>query len=119
MESNLILAVPPWASTLLISSTKSGASLIIIAKASGLLPGISEKLSSTAAEEAAVAVVGPERLRGLEEPPPMERRLALVGRWGGGGGKEEERRLGPPPPPPRPPPRPPSLDGPPYIGESV
>lgn len=84
-----------------------------MAKASGLFPGIKEKVSSTPGFEAVndLALIGPGRLlRGLLEGP-RERREAGVGRWtGGGGGKEE--RLEPEPPPP---PRPPRLEDPPYI----
>ena len=86
MASNLIRAVPPWASTRLISSTKSGASLMIIAKASGLLPATKLKVSSTAgpAVAAVEAVVPDARLRGLEAEaePPSERRPAAGGAEG-------------------------------------
>lgn len=86
-----------------------------MAKASGLFPGIKEKVSSTPGfedeDDLALIGAGPGRLlRGLLLEEPRERREAGVGRWtGGGGGKEE--RLGPEPPPPRPP----RLEDPPYI----
>jgi hypothetical protein len=86
-----------------------------MAKASGLFPGIKEKVSSTPGfeDEDDLALIGPgpgRLLRGLLLEEPRERREAGAGRWtGGGGGKEE--RLGPEPPPPRPP----RLEDPPYI----
>lgn len=84
-----------------------------MAKASGLFPGIKEKVSSTPGfeDEDDLALIGPGRLlRVLLLVEPRERREAGVVRWtGGGGGKEE--RLGPEPPPPRPP----RLEDPPYI----
>lgn len=120
LESNLIRAVPPCASTRLISSTRSGARRIIIANARGFL--VTRLKVSSEAGGAASAVVAPEleaRFRGPEPPaPPTDRRLAGAdGRCGGGGGNEEWMpRLPPPRPPTAPPPRP-SLAGPPYIGE--
>lgn len=115
--SNLILGVPPCVSTRLISSIKSGANRIIMAKASGLLPVTRLKVSSTdwGASDAVAAEV---RFRGFATepapapPPPSERRPE--GRWEGGRGKEEGGRF-PPAPRPAPPPARPSLDGPPYI----
>lgn len=108
LGSNFIRALPPWASTRLISSTKSGASLIIIANANGLLPETKLNVSSTPGGSAGAARFG-LRLRGPPEPP-SERRPPPGGadpRCGGGGGKDEWRRFGPPPRP--------SLDEPPYM----
>lgn len=122
LESNLIRVVSPWASRRLISSTKSGASLMIIAKASGLLPDTKLNVSSVAG--AAAGAFSPDaRLRGLaDEPePPRGRRLTppgAEGRWGGIIGKDELRRLAPAPRPAPPPPRP-SFEEPPYIGEVI
>lgn len=118
IESNLMRGVPPWASTRLISSTKSGANRMIMENATGLLPATKLNFSSTAGAAAVVAadVAGAElRPRWLE--PPRERRLAGAEERCGGG-KEARPSLAAPAPRPAPPPIRPCLDEPPYIGES-
>lgn len=117
-EPNLMRGAPPWASTRLISSAKSGAIRMIIEKASGLWPATKLNCSSTAGAEAAADVAGPElRLLGLEPPPPRERRLVWAEERCGGGKEARPSLAAPAPRPEPPPPTRPGFDEPPYIGE--
>lgn len=87
---NFTRAVPPCASTRLISSTRSGARRMIIENASGLLPEMRLNVSSTAGAAVSFAALRAEEPR-ERRPPGAEERCGA-----GGGGKE--RRLGAPRP---------------------
>lgn len=89
---NFTRAVPPCASTRLISSTRSGARRMIIENASGLLPETRLNVSSTAAAAAAVS------LAALLAEEPRERRPTGAEERCGAGGGGKERRLGAPRP---------------------
>lgn len=80
LESNLILAAPPCASTRLISSTRSGVRRMIMPKARGSLEAKLKVSSGKVGPAPPVPGPGPPLRLREAALPPMGRRAAPLGR---------------------------------------